>query len=405
MKDRKTLISKTLRAKIFNMVSVGVIDEQINRFYDFLSIAALVLNLFSAFAITYDYMEEHYKVLLLGIEGVTTLFFAIDYILRLLSSNELYPKDKESVALRKYILSFTGIIDLVSFLPYYLSVFFPVFFPAGTAVFKLFRVARILRLFRINSYYDQLNVITEVIKRKKQQLMASVFIILILMMAASLCMYSVEHEAQPEMFKNAFSGIWWSASTLLTIGYGDIYPVTIMGKIFAIIIAFLGVGMVAIPTGIISAGFVEQFQRLKDIGEFAEEENIHFIRAWLGSDDSWTGKKIADIGLPKDVMIVAVQRDDDTIIPRGDTTLCANDLIVLCAKKTKELQPVAIKEIVINEGHSWNNKAIKDIDISRQSYIFMVRRDNKAIIPDGKLVIKANDVVLLYDKHLHNENI
>ena len=104
-------------------------------------------------------------------------------------------------------------------------------------------------------------------------------------------------------------------------------------------------------------------------------------------------------------MIVAVQRDDDMIIPRGDTTLCANDLIVLCAEKTKELQPVAIKEIVINEGHSWNNKAIKDIDISRQSYIFMVRRDNKAIIPNGKLVIKANDVILLYDKHLHNENI
>ena len=105
MKDRKTLISKTLRAKIFNMVSVGVIDEPINRFYDFLSIAALVLNLFSAFAITYKYMEEHYKALLLGIEAVTTFFFAVDYVLRLLSANELYPKDKESVAVRKYILS------------------------------------------------------------------------------------------------------------------------------------------------------------------------------------------------------------------------------------------------------------------------------------------------------------
>ena len=78
VKDRKTLISKTLRAKIFNMVSVGVIDEPINRFYDFLSIVALVLNLFSAFAITYNYMEEHYKGLLLGIEAVTTFFFAID---------------------------------------------------------------------------------------------------------------------------------------------------------------------------------------------------------------------------------------------------------------------------------------------------------------------------------------
>ena len=405
VKDRKTLISKTLRAKIFNMVSVGVIDEPINRFYDFLSIAALVLNLFSAFAITYKYMEEHYKALLLGIEAVTTFFFAVDYVLRLLSANELYPKDKESVAVRKYILSFTGIVDLVSFLPYYFSVFFPVFFPAGTAVFRLFRVARILRLFRINSYYDQLNVITEVISRKKQQLMASVFIILILMMAASLCMYSVEHEAQPEVFKNAFSGIWWSASTLLTIGYGDIYPVTIMGKIFAIIIAFLGVGMVAIPTGIISAGFVEQFQRLKDIGEFAEEENIHFIRIMLQGDDSWCGRKVSDLGLPKDMMAVAVQRGNETIIPRGDTVLCAGDIVVLCAEKTKELQPVAIKEIVINEGHSWNNTAVRNIDISRQSYIYVVRRGNKTLIPSGDLVIKAGDVVLLYDKHLHNENI
>ena len=104
-------------------------------------------------------------------------------------------------------------------------------------------------------------------------------------------------------------------------------------------------------------------------------------------------------------MVVAVQRNNETIIPRGDTILRANDLIVLCAEKTKELQPVAIKEIVINEGHSWNNIAIRDIDISRQSYIFMVRRDNKALVPNGKLVIKAGDIVLLYDKHLHNENI
>ena len=81
-----------VRAKIFNMVSTGVIDEPINRFYDFLSIVALVLNLFAAFAITFDYMEEHYKGLLLAIEAITTFFFAVDYALRLFSSNELYPK-------------------------------------------------------------------------------------------------------------------------------------------------------------------------------------------------------------------------------------------------------------------------------------------------------------------------
>jgi len=390
-----------VRAKIFNMVSTGVIDEPINKFYDFLSIVALVLNLFAAFAITFDYMEEHYKGLLLAIEAVTTFFFAVDYLLRLISSAELYPKLSEPKAALRYIFSMAGIIDLLSFLPYYL----PVFFPAGGTVFRLFRVARILRLFRINSYYDQLNVITEIIVSKSQQLLASVFIILILMMASSLCMYSVEHEAQPDVFQNAFSGIWWSASTLLTVGYGDIYPVTIMGKILGIIISFLGVGMVAIPTGIISAGFVEQYQRLKTVGEFAEEENIHFIRVRLSENDKWSGKKIMEIGIPRDAMIVAVQRGKETLIPRGSTVLKTGDIIVMCAEKSKDIQPIELKEITINEGHSWNGMAIRDIDISRQSYIFMIRRRGKAIIPKGSLVIRAGDIVLLYEKHVNNENV
>ncbi|MBQ6415130.1 MAG: ion transporter [Butyrivibrio sp.] len=390
-----------VRAKIFNMVSTGVIDEPINKFYDFLSIVALVLNLFAAFAITFDYTEEHYKGLLLAIEAVTTFFFAVDYLLRLISSAELYPKLSEPKAAIRYIFSLAGIIDLLSFLPYYL----PVFFPAGGAVFRLFRVARILRLFRINSYYDQLNVITEIIVSKSQQLLASVFIILILMMASSLCMYSVEHEAQPDVFQNAFSGIWWSASTLLTVGYGDIYPVTIMGKILGIIISFLGVGMVAIPTGIISAGFVEQYQRLKTVGEFAEEENIHFIRVRLSENDKWSGKKIMEIGIPRDAMIVAVQRGKETLIPRGSTVLKTGDIIVMCAEKSKDIQPIELKEITINEGHSWNGMAIRDIDISRQSYIFMIRRRGKAIIPKGSLVIRAGDIVLLYEKHVNNENV
>ena len=384
-----------IRAKLFNMVSTGVVDEPINRLYDIISIVALALNLFAAFAITFDYMEEHYKGLLLTIEAITTFFFAVDYLLRLITAKELYPNCSEKQAIIKYVFSFTGIIDLLSFLPYYL----PVFFPAGSAVFRLFRVARILRLFRINSYYDQLNVITEVLISKKQQLMASVFIIIILMMGSSLCMYSVEHEAQPEVFQNAFSGIWWSVSTLLTVGYGDIYPVTFAGKTLGILISFLGVGMVAIPTGIISAGFVEQYQKLKEMGDFVEEENIHFIRIKLTKEDKWTGKKISELGIPRDVMIVSIQRGNDTIIPWGDVILKEGDIVVICAEKSKDIQPINLKEITIGTGHSWNGVAIKDLDISRQSYIFMIRRNGQAIIPRGDVVIKAGDIILLYVKH------
>ncbi len=389
------------RAKLFNMVSTGVIDEPVNKLYDAISIISLVLNLFAAFAITFDYMEEHYKGLLLAIEAVTVFFFAVDYILRLITAPELYPGISESKSIVKYIFSFSGIVDLLSFLPYYL----PVVFPAGGAVFRLFRVARILRLFRINSYYDQLNVIAEVLISKKQQLTASVFIILVLMMGSSLCMYSVEHDAQPEVFQNAFSGIWWSVSTLLTVGYGDIYPITVLGKALAIVISFLGVGMVAIPTGIISAGFVEQYQRLKISGNLTEEENIHFIRVRLGENDKWTGKKISEIGLPKDMMVVAIQRGKETIIPRGDAIPQPGDVLVMCAEKVKEIQPIDLKEIQIGEGHSWNGVAIRDLDISRRSFIFMVRRKGKAIVPKGSLVIKAGDIVLLYERHLKNDHL
>lgn len=92
------------------------------------------------------------------------------------------------------------------------------------------------------------------------------------MLASSMCMYSVEHNAQPDIFRNAFSGIWWSMSTLLTVGYGDIYPVTTLGRVMAICIAYLGVGAVAIPTGIISAGFVEQYQRKSSLSSMKDAD-------------------------------------------------------------------------------------------------------------------------------------
>ena len=145
----------------------------------------------------------------------------------------------------------------------------------------MFRIIRILRVFRIHHYADPLRVIGDVIKKKQGQLLSSIFIVFILMVAASLMMYNLEHEAQPEDFANAFSGFWWAANTLLTVGYGDIVPVTLAGKVCGTLLTFLGVGIVAIPTGILSAGFMEQVSivREKAVVEgvirdtaFAEEE-------------------------------------------------------------------------------------------------------------------------------------
>ena len=300
-----------IRMRLFKMVSVGVVDDPINQGYDIVSTLMLIVNLIGAFANTFDGVRAQYASLLDLTEEITVAFFALDYALRLVTAKCLYPQLTEGRALAKYMLSAGGIVDLLSFLPFYL----PFFFPSGAAAFRLFRVARIFRLFRINAYYDSLNVITEVIVGKKQQLLSSVFIILVLMLGSSLCMYSLEHDAQPEVFKNAFSGVWWSVSTLLTIGYGDIYPITPAGKAMGIFITFLGVGMVAIPTGIISAGFVEQYTRLKRLGDYAEEEDLHFIKTELHRGDLWVGKTVRELHLPQGVILAVIQRGGDTIIP------------------------------------------------------------------------------------------
>lgn len=391
-----------LRQRVFKMVSVGVVDDRINQSYDFLSTGMLLVNLIGAFAGTFDAVALRYDTLLDQIEAVTVAFFAIDYFLRMYTAPCLYPDESGYKPYLRYAISGAGIIDIMSFLPYYL----PLFFPAGAVAFRLIRVARILRLFRINAYYDSMNVISDVLKGKSQQLLSSVFIIFVLMLASSLAMYSIEHDAQPTVFKNAFSGLWWAVSTLLTVGYGDIYPITPLGKAFGIMITFLGVGMVAIPTGIISAGFVEQYSRLKRISDYAREENLHFVKIELSSQDDWNGKQIQDLKLPHGIIVAVIQRGKDIIVPRGDVIVKTGDKLVLGAEALKGDQPVNLKEITLLENHDWNDTAIKDLDISRQTYIVMVRRDGKALIPNGKLVLHKGDEVILYTKeHLANEEI
>ena len=385
--------------RIFNIIEIGNHGDFPSRAYDIINVLAIVLNLTVSVMYTFEELRSLYAASLLTLEGVTVAFFALDYVLRVWTAQFLYPEENRRTAVRKYIFSFTGIIDLLSFLPYYL----PIFFPAGAVAFRMIRVVRIFRLFRINAYYDALNVITEVITSKRQQLMSSVFIISILMLASSLCMYSLEHEAQPDVFTNAFSGIWWSVSTLLTVGYGDIYPITTMGKVFSIVITFLGVGMVAIPTGIISAGFVDQYSRIKRISEYAQEADVHFIKIHLVPTDPWVGTSIRDMGLPKGVIVAVIQRGRDVIVPRGDVVLRARDTLVLGAESFGEDRHIDLKEIVLRKQNPWNGLMIRELDISRQTIIVMVKRKGKVLIPNGDLVLLEGDKILLYTQiHLSN---
>lgn len=384
------------RKRLFEIIEIGLPGDVASQVYDAFNILSIVINLVVSVMYTFDDLHAKFGPWLVTIEAVTVAFFAADFAMRLWTAKFLRPSLTEPRAVLRYIFSFSGLVDLLSFLPYYL----PVFFPSGAVAFRMFRVARVFRLFRVNAYYDSLGVITQVISSKRQQLFSSVFILLVLMLASSLCMYSLEHDAQPEVFSNAFSGIWWSVSTLLTIGYGDIYPVTTMGKIFSIFITFLGVGMVAIPTGIISAGFVDQYTRIKRISEYADEDEVHFIRVALTEHDSWSGKTIQQLGLPHGVIVVAIQRGHEVVVPRGSVKLMDDDVLVLGAESvgSSDQHHIELKELELRQHNPWNGQRIRDLDISRQTLIVIVKRKGRMLIPNGDLTLHQGDRVILYTR-------
>ena len=248
---------KKVKKRIFDIIQIGQRGDFPSRAFDYFLVFIISLNIAALLLETFSLPEVLISIFHV-IEIVTVVLFAVEYSLRIWTAEFLHPDVSKGKAILKFLISFDGIVDLLSIIP--------AFFLSGFSAFRMLRVVRIFHLFRINNTYDSFNVITTVLKVKRKQIFSSLFIILILMVASSLCMYSVENEAQPDVFRNVFSGLWWSVSTILTVGYGDIYPVTLLGKCMAIVISILGVGCVAIPTGIISAGFVEQHTKLETAG-------------------------------------------------------------------------------------------------------------------------------------------
>lgn len=320
MSENKT---KLMKKRIFDIIQIGNRNDIISRLFDYFIVAVIILNITIVFLGTFDELAGYARIFR-AVESVTVVVFCVEYILRIWTADLLYP-DKTPVKARlKFLRSFDGIVDLLTILPF--------FFLSGFIVFRMLRVVRILHLFRVNAHYDSIHVITTVLIEKKNQIISSVFIIIVLMLASSLGIYSAEHEAQPEVFRNAFSGIWWSVSTLLTVGYGDIYPVTVIGKLMAICSAFLGVGVVAIPTGIISAGFVEQYtkKQYSDV-RFSDLNEIGEILVDKKSD--FKNMTVAESSEKYNISILVILRGELTVVPNENMRIRQNDILIVRSDK------------------------------------------------------------------------
>ena len=317
-----------MRKRIFEIIQIGQRGDVPSAAFDFFIVANIFLNLLAMFLETFAELEQFFPLFKI-IETVTVIIFCIEYVLRIWTADLLYPDVKRGRATVKFLLSYDGIVDLLTILPF--------FFLTGFIVFRMLRVVRIFHLFRINAQYDSFHIIVKVLKDKKNQILSSLFIILVLTMASGLGIYNAEHAEQPDVFANAFSGIWWSVSTLLTVGYGDIYPITVIGRIMAIFIAFLGVGAVAIPTGIISAGFVEQYSKNQNSDRsFPDIRKVGEIYA--DGENGLAGKTVQEIQQGFNMKIIVLLRGDLTVIPSDDTTVLEKDILIVVSEKLVKKQ-------------------------------------------------------------------
>ncbi|HBM99272.1 MAG TPA: Ion transporter [Ruminococcus sp.] len=244
-----------MKKRTHEILEVSHPNNKASRAVDIGLICLIMINVALIIADTFDLPPLAVKI---GgiVETISVVIFTIEYILRLWVADLSYPKLPPFRARLKYMRSFAAVIDLVSLLPSFISAM-----SANFMVLRMLRVLRLLRALKLNRYTHALHDIGEVFRKKASQLISSMLVVSFLMVISSVLMYDAEHEAQPEVFDNALSGLWWAIATLTTVGYGDIYPVTAIGRVMSAIIALLGIGLVAVPTGIITAGFSEHISQ------------------------------------------------------------------------------------------------------------------------------------------------
>ncbi len=303
------------KKRVFEIIQIGSKEDLPSQIFDITIVVVIMVNIAVMFLNTFEQMWKYSDALRL-LEGITVLFFCVEYVLRIWTSDILYPECSRGKAVFKFLISFDGVVDLLTILSFFLR--------AGFVALRFLRVVRIFHLFRLNAQYDSFNVIKNVIYKKRNQIISSVFIIIILMLGSSITIYGVEHPAQPDVYVNAFSGLWWSLSTIFTVGYGDIYPVTFLGRALAIVITFLGVGVVAIPTGIISAGFVEEYSRIQK----HDGSTLKTSAVVVEKGHKYMGKTVDEIEEAEDINIVALVRQGVVTMPLGNTLLVLDDTVI-----------------------------------------------------------------------------
>jgi voltage-gated potassium channel len=248
-----------VKRKLYYIIEKGSHGSRMNLIFDFAIMTLIILNVVAIILESVPEINRKMEDFLLAFEIFSVLVFSIEYLLRIYISEYTHPAPTRIKSALKFIFSVYGIIDLLAVLPFYL----PFVVRIDLRFLRILRLLRFMRILKITRYNKSLYLIWSVIQEKRSELAMTGFLTLLVLILASFLMYYIEGETQPDVFPNVLYAFWWAIATLTTVGYGDVVPVTGLGKFISGIIAVLGIGIVALPTGIIGAGFKDRLDRKK----------------------------------------------------------------------------------------------------------------------------------------------
>lgn len=248
-----------LRHRVFEVMEVAGEHDRLSRIVDLSIISLIILSVFAVMLETIQELGRAYGPYFELFEFGTVSVFTVEYLVRVWCAVEDERYRRPILGRLRYMISPLALIDLIAILP-----FFAPFLAKDLLFIRSVRLFRLFRLLRLARYSEAMNIFVRVFRSKKEELVIGLVALLVLLIFSSGLIYYAEHPVQPEKFSSIPASMWWGVATLTTVGYGDIFPVTTLGKICGSIIAILGIGLFALPAGILASGFAEEIAGRKE---------------------------------------------------------------------------------------------------------------------------------------------
>jgi len=296
--------NKSLRQNIFALLNPTPHSYEVNKYIDYVVIMAVLISVISIILETVQEVNSVWSAEFKTLDILTVTIFSIEYVLRVYSCCEIQRYSKPIRGRILYIFSASALIDLLAISPFYISLFVN-----KSIDLRFLRIFRLTRLLKLTRYTGTLNTLLKAVQREKYVLMAAAFMMILMIILTASLGYMFEHDSQPDKFESIPASMYWAVITLASVGYGDITPITPLGRLMTVIVSFVGIGIFAIPAGLMASSFTDQLRL--DRKTFEDDVRKLVTSDKFTAEDRENLELEAErLHLPKDVIQEIINRID-----------------------------------------------------------------------------------------------